>query len=125
MTHIHTFSSKQKSRGMDTKVENIQSYIDYTKCGEIFKPSSGDYHRPYILKCLHCKEKHLLLEAFVLHFENNCKIFPEESLSNNGDISEINDIPSIPEHLELMEKNAVYVKEEENISGQTVRTFVL
>lgn len=42
------------------------------KCGEILKPPSGSYHRPYVLKCIHCKEIYLLFEAFIFHIEDHC-----------------------------------------------------
>lgn len=43
----------------------------YIKCGEIFKSQEKD-DNPFMLRCIQCSEVYLLLESFILHFEDEC-----------------------------------------------------
>lgn len=113
---------------MQTKVQNMQNFQGYTKCGEILKPPTDSYQRPYVLKCFLCKEIYLLFEAFIFHFEDHCKNANagDESHTNDKGISDILPVSNnIEEHMEVgeqIEETNVNVKvEENNCAMQTVR----
>lgn len=53
-------------------IQNTQNKSGYIKCGEIYQ-SKQSYQDPYILRCIQCQEIYLLLESFILHFDDDCK----------------------------------------------------
>ncbi|XP_065364089.1 zinc finger protein 140-like [Calliphora vicina] len=117
---------------MQTKVQNMQNYYGYTKCGEILRPPAESYQRPYVLKCFTCKEIHLLLEAFIFHIEDHCKgeITREEPhTSAKGFSDTIQNNNDVDEQMELGDRigvTDVNVKVEENNYGmQTVDPLIV
>ena len=99
------------------------------KCGEILKPPSESYHRPYVLKCIHCKEIYLLFEAFIFHIEDHCKdAFPQRktfsSILENEKSSQ--DVLKITEEQmdcsdRAIEKDVNVKLEERSCDAETVR----
>lgn len=106
---------------MQTKVQNMQNYVGYTRCGEILQPPAGNYQRPYVLKCFHCKEIYLLFEAFIFHIEDHCKRLIPEARANNVFIDESTETHSNAEHMELDDKTTISKVQEISNSMQTVR----
>lgn len=58
---------------MLTIAPNISNSFGYMKCGEILKTRQTSQD-PYILRCIQCQEIYLLLESFILHFEDECNV---------------------------------------------------
>lgn len=58
---------------MGTRIETIQNYPDYIKCGEILKSPLKNHQDSIILKCFQCKEVHFLLETFIIHLQDHFK----------------------------------------------------